>query len=537
MIRRRSGGGALALVIVFAGMLASCGISAGDKGTSGTDQPRVGGELTFATDADPGCIDPHQSPTAASQLVSRGVVDSLVAQDPQGMEITPWLAESWEASPDATGFTFRLRDGVSFSDGVALTAAAVKANFDRIVDATTKSLLAARLLAGYIGTTVVDDHTVTVRFRQPNSSFLQAASTAFLGMESPASFAAGPQALCRRPIGSGPFVVADYQRQQSITLTRRAEYKWGASGAEHRGAAHLDRITINIVPENGVRLGSLRSRQVDAAANIPPRDADGLGESGFQVLSKEQPGIAYVLLLNADRAPWTDVVLRRAIAKAVNPDQIVSTLYQGKYPRATSVLTTTTPGHATILATSQFDGAEANRLLDQAGWRKDNDGTRSKDGRLLSIEWIYVSPAREQRDLLAQLVQQQLKEVGITVILTPLPLGAVIGRLTRGDWGLNDISLVRADGAILRTVFTKPGGDPSVAAAAEVVGPLSAADATVDPLRRAMCYEQAQRLIIDRVLAIPVYNPTYLLGADNAVHGLEFDPQGLPSFYNAWVAR
>ncbi|MGH3799908.1 MAG: ABC transporter substrate-binding protein, partial [Pseudonocardiaceae bacterium] len=316
-----------------------------------------------------------------------------------------------------------------------------------------------------------------------------------------------------------------------------AEYNWGPTGAKHQGAAYLDNVTINIVPENGVRLGSLRSKQVDAVANVPPRDADSLRDGDFQLLSKEQPGIAYTMILNAGRAPWTDVVLRRAIAKAVDPDQIVNTLYQGKYPRATSVLTSATPGYATILATSQFDRAGAERLLDQAGWTKDSSGRRGKDGRRLSVEWIYILPAREQRDLLVQLVQQQLKEVGVEVTLTPLSLGSVISRLTKGDWELGDISFARADGDVLRTVLTAPRGDTPATVAPEVRDLLSAAAATVDQAKRAASYEQAQRLIIDQATSIPIYNPAYLLGASKIVQDLTFDPQGLPSFYDTWVAR
>ncbi|NUT99167.1 MAG: ABC transporter substrate-binding protein, partial [Saccharothrix sp.] len=237
----------------------ACSSSAGEDKVRPQEQPKSGGTLTFATDADPGCLDPHQSPTAASQLVTRGVVDSLVAQDPKTLALKPWLAESWTATPDATSFTFTLRTGVTFSDGTPFDAEAVKANFDRIVNPATKSLLAASLLAGYDGTTVADPRTVTVKFKAPNASFPQAASTAFLGMQSPKVFEAGPEAVCRKPVGSGPFVAAERQPQASITLSKRADYNWGPETTEHKGAPYLDQVVINIVPENGVRMGSLRT--------------------------------------------------------------------------------------------------------------------------------------------------------------------------------------------------------------------------------------------------------------------------------------
>ncbi len=525
---------ATALAVAVGG---SAGCSAGVEPAAPQTEPRTGGTLTFATDTDPGCLDPHQSPTLASQLVSRSVVDSLVAQEPGGAELTPWLAEKWTATPDATAFTFTLRSGVTFSDGTPVDAAAVKANFDRIVNPATKSLLAVSLLTDYAGATVDDPRTVTVRFNKPNASFPQAVSTPFLGIESPATFTAGPEASCRKPVGSGPFLVGERTAQQSIALEKRAEYSWGPETAKHRGAAYLDKVTINIVPENGVRMGSLRTGQVDAIANVPPKESDSLRDAGFDVSAKAQPGIAYSLNLNGNREPLNDVKVRQAIAKAVDTEQLVNTLYQGKYPRAKSVLTSATPGHTPVLADAQFDSAAAERLLDEAGWRKQADGTRAKDGRPLSFEWTYITPSREQRDLLAQAVQQQLKTIGVDVRLVPLPAPEVIGRSARGEWQMGDISFVRADGDVLRTVLTAPRGGTPAVVAPEVPKLLEEAAATVDQGVRAENYGKVQRSIIELATAIPVYEPTYLLGVGRAAHDIGFDPQGLPSFHEAWVSR
>jgi peptide/nickel transport system substrate-binding protein len=522
--------GALALLL----LTAACGPAGGNTATSSNARPQAGGTLTFDTDADPGCLDPQQSPLAASQLISRPVTDSLVSQDPKTLRIRPWLATSWTVSPDATRFTFQLRQGVTFSDGTPFNGAAVKANFDRVVAPSTKSLLAASLLAGYTGTQV-NGQSVTVTFSKPNAPFLQAASTAFLGMLSPTAFAAGPQAMCAKPVGSGPFVVTGHVAQQSVTLSKRAGYDWGPPGAAHQSAAYLDKVQINIVPENGVRVGSLRTNQVDAIANVPPADAGGL--AGFQLLSKAQPGTAYSLIINATRAPWTDLRLRQAFTKAVDTNQIVNTIYQGRYPRATSPLTPATPGYVNVLPTSSYDPAAANKLLDEDGWTKGADGMRSKNGQPLTIDWTYITPSREQRDLVAQLVQQQLKQVGIDVRLTPLPVGQVTSLTASGNWQLTDISFVRADGDVLRTVLTSPQSGFPATQAPQVLTLLNDATTTADQNRRDADYAQAQRLIVQQASSVPVYNPTYLLGANNAVHDLTFDPQGLPSFYDAWLAH
>ncbi|MEK8104575.1 ABC transporter substrate-binding protein [Micromonospora sp. M12] len=382
----------------------------------------------------------------------------LLAQDPRTGDVVPWLAESWTTDKRATEYTFKLRGDATFSDGSPVDAAAVKANFDRIVAPTTKSLLAG-FFAGYTGTSVTAERTVVVRFSQPNAGFLQATTTAFLGMQSPGSFAAGPQATCRKVVGSGPFTMAEYIPQQRVALARREGYRWAPRTAAHQGNALLEKVVLSIAPDNGVRSGSLRSSQVDAAGNVTPKDAIALGEAGFDVHRREQAGIAYSLFLNSAKAPWNDVNLRRAVAQTVDRAQVVKTLYHDQYSRASSVLTPTTPGYrASETATS---ATEAARLLDAAGWAAGPDGIRSKDGQRLSLRWTYVAPARDQRDLLAQLVQQQLKAVGVEVLLDPAPAGDVIRRQTTGDWQMSDISFLRADADVLRTVLqSSAGGRP-----------------------------------------------------------------------------
>ncbi len=132
-------------------------------------------------------------------------------------------------SDDLKTFTFHLREGVKFTDGTPFDAQAVKVNFDRIVDPATKSQYASSLLGPYTGTTVVDDHTVTVRFSSPVASFLQAASTPYLGFYSPGrDQEVRRQAQRRRSgdVGTGPFKFTGYTKGQSVTLTRNPDYDW-----------------------------------------------------------------------------------------------------------------------------------------------------------------------------------------------------------------------------------------------------------------------------------------------------------------------
>jgi peptide/nickel transport system substrate-binding protein len=140
---RRPGRAAVSIAAVAAAVvvLTACG-SGGSTGaaTSGTGSaagssggaPKAGGTLTFAVSSDAKCVDPQQVGSNDAIYSARQLVDSLTDQDPATGKIVPWLAEKWQISPDATGYTFTLRKGVTFSDGTPLDAAAVKATFDAV---------------------------------------------------------------------------------------------------------------------------------------------------------------------------------------------------------------------------------------------------------------------------------------------------------------------------------------------------------------------------------------------------------------------
>src|SRR3990172_10548412 len=125
--------------------------------------------------------------TTTSSYVGRmglHVVDPLVWSVKAG-EYAPGLATSWTASPDATAYTFNLRDDVKFHDGTPLTAEAVKVTFDRIVDPATRAQTAFSFIGPYDRSDVLDKYTVRVRFKTPNASFLNGASSPYLGIISP----------------------------------------------------------------------------------------------------------------------------------------------------------------------------------------------------------------------------------------------------------------------------------------------------------------------------------------------------------------
>jgi peptide/nickel transport system substrate-binding protein len=527
----------LAVVLVACGSLVGCGVNR----ASSADGP----VLTFATGADPGCLDPQVSGFDLTALIDRNMFDSLVHLAPDG-RFEPWLARQWTVSGDGTVYTFSLRDDVTFHDGTPVDAAAVKATFDHAVDPRTRSMYAAGLIHGYTGAKVVDEHTVEIRLARPDSAFLQAISTPYLGIQSPRSFA-DPDGPCQRPVGSGPFRFASRTINQTIELKRNPGYDWAPASAAHSGPARLGGITIKFIVEDTVRVGALVSGQLDVVSNVPPAKIGTLKEaSELRVVRTEAPGAAYTLYFNTGKGSLTDERIRVALLRSVDVDGLVKAVYFGHYRRAWSVLSPATLGYdATIEGTWPLDTELADRMLDQAGWTgRDAQGYRAKDGRRLTVRWPYMPRYnREQRDILGQGIQAQAKRVGIDLQREALDPGNYVTELRSGQIDVWDSSTVRADPDILRTLFasdqTNTGGGFNVFRLADprIDQWFASAATAVSVEDRKSQYVGVQRYLIDHAMVLPCYVPTSLVAMSAKVRGLTFDATAFPLFYGVSIAE
>ncbi|WP_261559087.1 ABC transporter substrate-binding protein [Frankia tisae] len=539
---------AVAATLTAGILLTACGSDdAPATGTAGT--PVAGGSVTYAIDTEPTCFDIHVSPQDITAAIQRNVFDSLVAEDNSGT-FHPWLASSWKIAPDLRSYTFTLRRDVTFTDGTRFDAAAVKANFDHIVAPTTKSRFAASLLGSYTGTDVVDEFTARVNFAQPFAPFLQAASTAYLGFYSPKTLTAHADDLCGGgpvAVGTGPFTFTSYTKGQSIVLTRNPAYKWAPATAKHTGAAYLDTLTIRILKENSTRIGSLTSGQIDVAGAVPPANVAAVEANGrLQLLRRDAAGSPYSLYLNTALEPFTDERVRQAFQRGLNIDQDVKTVYFGQYKRAWSPLTAVTPSYDPSLENSwPYDPDRANQLLDEAGWTgRDSAGYRTRDGRRLTAVWpIMPATVREQRDILGQAFQEDLKKIGIELTRPPLDPGTFLKQAYAGTFAVLDFSWARFEPDVLRLFFHSAstlahgGQNASFLTDPEVDTWTSTGAGTLDKAVRDDVYARAQQRVVKTGAVVPVYTAATILAAEKYVHGIDFDTNSWPQFYDVWRDR
>jgi peptide/nickel transport system substrate-binding protein len=498
----------------------------------------TGGTLTFGLSTDPLSVNPRGGGAGNDQLyVVRQLFDSLVEQDPATGKIQPWLASSWEISPDATTFTFHLRDDVTFSDGTPLTAQVVKANFDDIVAAGAKASWAISYFTDYVGTTVVDDHTAEVTFKKANAPFLQAAATSGLGIVAEATLAIPFDDRATGPvIGTGPFVLDHYTTGSEVVLNKRTGYAWAPEDRSNQGDAYLDQIVFKIIPEASVRTGALQSGQVASIGGVPPQDVQTLRDAGFDLAVRANPGVVFGLTAVQDKAPFDDVRVRQAVAKAIDTTDVRDTVLSPDFAVATSVLSSTTPGYTAVDSLITYDPDGAAALLDEAGWVEGSDGVREKDGVKLHLVLGWITNFGPNQAAL-ELIQAQLAESGIEVELRGGTAPEFLDGLSNGTFDILWGNLSRADGDVLRTNFSTAASNYYKINDPELEPLLQQQLSIADPTERDAVLAQIQERIVEQAHDIPVFELTTVLGLSTDTHDVTLGADSrLNQLTDAWIS-
>ncbi|HEU4807362.1 MAG TPA: ABC transporter substrate-binding protein, partial [Homoserinimonas sp.] len=344
--------------------------------------PVSGGILVYATgDAEPTCLDPHVGGNYPQALVATQYLESLVSKDAGG-EVIPWLATEWAEAEDGLSWEFTLRDDVSFTDGTPLTAEAVQANVEHLLDPATASSTGYLALGKVASTDIVDEHTIRFNLSAPDSSLLDSLSMPWLAIQSPTALERGMEVNCESPVGTGPFIVDGWAKQDSITLVRNDDYNSPPADAGHDGVAWLDQIIWRFIPDSASRYSALQGGQVDVIDNAQPGDiAAAASVDNITELDAPRPGASNRIELNSGKAPFDDVRVREAFIRAADVNDGIQSLFFGTADRSYSLLSSVEALGVSGEEYFTVDPNAANSLLDAAGWtERDGEGYRVKNG-------------------------------------------------------------------------------------------------------------------------------------------------------------
>ena len=397
------------------------------------DQPED--TLVYAWSNNIGPLNPHGF--GVNQMFGQALVYEPLVQYGPGGEIKPWLAESWTISEDGRVYTFKLRPDVVFSDGSPFTAQVAVKNFEHIMGAKPDWLEVAVLTESY---EALDDHTFRLTLKEPYAAALQELTLVrplrFLGL---AGFPDEGLTLggIKKPIGTGPWMLVETRLGEYDLLERNEKY-WGEK-------PKFKRLMIKAIPDATSRAVALETGEIDLVATaIMDHGSSGVNPDAFRQLSAGSvydsrfsiPRNTRLLALNSAREPTNELAVRKAITAAVNrPALIRGVLLEQELP-AEELLDPSTPYCDISLTPYKYDPAEAGRLLDAAGWRLEPGRTvRVKDGRELIVELQFLSNEQIMRSI-AEVVKQDLAQVGIQADLIGLDSGAFGQAQHDGDFGL-----------------------------------------------------------------------------------------------------
>ncbi|MGG5751087.1 ABC transporter substrate-binding protein [Zafaria sp. Z1313] len=546
----------LASAAAAALLLAGCA-SGGTTGSTGggsaapdAGDPVSGGTLVYASgDAEPDCLDPHVRGNYPQALLAGQFLETLFTKDADG-EIVPWLAEGADVSDDGLEVVLTLREGIEFTDGTPLDAAAVWANIEHLKDPDTGSSTGYLAVGKIAEGTVEDARTLRLRLSAPDAALLESFSQPWVAIQSPAGIGRGQEENCAAPIGTGPFQVASWTRQDRVELIRNEDYTPPAEGAGHEGPAYLDGISWRFIPEAATRQSALQSGTVHVIDNPQP-DAIAAAEASGALghLDAPRPGASNRIELNTSKAPFDDPAVREAFVKSVDVDAGVESLFFGTARRSYSPLSSVEPmGHGDP-APFGVDTARAAELLDAAGWdERDAEGYRSKDGQRLSLEFpVSTNQSVPAEQSLFQQLQAAAKEAGFEVKLNLLDLSSWYGALFANDYDLVSAPYTKVGPDVLRILFHSDSTIPapsgyfanlSQVKDAELDRLLTEAGEEADPTARAALYDQAQAFILAGHYILPLYDQQNHFLHSTSLQGVGATTAvASPVFHDVWIAE
>jgi peptide/nickel transport system substrate-binding protein len=472
-------------------------------------QPKPGGTLRVAWEADVTGLDPHLSTGVQAYRVLGNLFNSLITID-TALNYVPDLAESWEILEGGRVYVFHLRKGVRFHDGTDFDAEVVCWNYRRIVDPEEKALDAP--FYGMVeAVEAVDARTVKFTLKHPSMTLLPvmaANRTGFLQM-SPASYKQwGKEEVRLHPVGTGPFKLAQWEQNRVIVLERNPHYF-------KPGLPHLDRIELRIMKEGVTRVAAIRTGEVDFATYIPVEHIERLAKDPQVQVIRGLDAQRIQSFFNLRKPAFQDVRVRRALlGYGLDRHAIARTALLGYAEPLWSFVPPGARGHFDFGDQFGYDPEKAKALLKEAGYDEKNP-----------LRYAIMTHAAEASlPTAAAIMKTQYAKLGVEVTVEVLDRPIFLRRLTKDrDWDqLLNLSAAAFDTySATRLIDTRSGNNTSNHQDTHV-------DALIDRLREAATEEaylqtgyNLQRYVTENMLYQSVTTLPFTQAARANVKGYE----------------
>jgi ABC-type transport system substrate-binding protein len=398
---------------VLSMMLVVLAVVGYDVGMGWADQPKSGGTLRIALEADITGLDPI-IPGLQNYYVMQNIYNTLVTVD-ANFEFVPELAESWEVQEQGKVYIFHLRQGVKFHDGTDFDAASVKWNIERIQQEGKAP--PHRFFANVAAAEVVDPHRIKITMQYPTSTLLSALSTAGQGLMilSPAAAKKWGKDVSHHPAGTGPFRFVSWQQNRQIVLERNPDYY-------KSGLPYLDRLEYKVMKEGVTREAALRAGEVDFVNWLPRVSVKRLAKKAdIKVLSGPEASHLYTHF-NIARKPFDDKRVRQALmGYGIDRVAIAKAATLGYATPTISFVSPGARGYVDLSEMYPYDPDKARSLLKEAGFDTSNP-----------LRYTLMTHSAEPAlPDIATIMKTQLAKIGVDVTVEVVDRPIFLKRLTQ----------------------------------------------------------------------------------------------------------
>jgi peptide/nickel transport system substrate-binding protein len=469
------------------------------------------GKVVIAQGVDPTTLDTQNQQETPASVVASHLFDTLVERD-QNLKIVPALAAELPKLVAPTTWEVKLRRGVKFHNGEEFNAESVKFSLERV----KTGLRASSNFRPIEKVDIVDPYTVRVQTSKPWPIFATIMTSRQASMYPPKAYAGKDSAfISKNPIGTGPYKLVRWSKDEEIVLDANDQY-W-------RGAPKIKTVVFRPIPDDAVRVAALQNGEVDVAVNIPPHLANIIANHPKIFLSTA-PSIRTLQLMFVTHeydaqhklvGPYKGVTadkrVRQAIAYALDVDEIVKGVLDGKAVRTALLLTPLHFGYDPALKPIKQDLGRVKQLLTEAGFPGGLELTlNSPQGR-------YVRDKEVAEAVTGQLtkagIRTQLKTYEFVNYLNTLVYVHKPGPVWLIGWGTATVDAETVYGPLFRS-----GSNLGNYHNADFDGMVDQAQTQMDEKQRLATYHRINKLWIDDMPAVPLYQQVDLYGANKRVN-------------------
>lgn len=509
-----------------------------EEPTAAPEEPAAKKVLRVGYHQEPDTLNPFTSQMTGEVTLS--MIEGLVMSNNENTYI-PVLAKEIPTfdnggivtNDDGTlDMTWHLQEGVKWHDGVEFTSADVCFTYDWLMtDGAAMVYNQLEYTEHILACDAPDPYTVVFHWKDTYAPYVTLFDAILPKHILEGQDVATYDAYNRSPIGTGPFKFVEWKAGEYVRVERNDDY-W--RGPEY---PYLDEVIYYIVPDVNTRLNGLKAGEYDIAEIDTTQVGEMEGVPGYRVeMVNRNIWINFATAINSDRTKklFGDKTVRQALAYAIDKESIVNDLLEGTVEVAYTPILPNSPYHNPNVNHYDFDLEKAAQMLDEAGWVVGDDGIRVKDGERFSFTFM-ARASRAQRTAIAQVIQALYKEIGIEVDIETKEDSAWIESWVAGDWdAIIGGWILPADPSITGLYACGASNNMTGHCNPELDEVMRASDTELDMEKRKELMFQAQEMLLDEAVEIPIHYMTTPFVLNAKFEGFKGSGTNLGSFWNMY---